>query len=405
MEKDALYGGLLESHKSGPLHGIKALDLSAYIAGPFGCSLLADLGADVIKIEPPEGDALRQYPSTLATESRAFLGINRSKLGMVLDLKQPDGLAALLRLVESADVLVHNFRPSVPARLGIDYARLSAINPRIIYCALTGYGGSGPLRDKAGYDQVLQTMTGICAFQGARRDGEPELVAGSVVDYYAAAMLAMSITAALFQRERSGVGQEIGVSLLGSSLAMQAARFVWAEGEPRNVNREMTAGGITGIYPTRDGSLYVQASAPHFWDALCELTGLPALAADARYNTLRKRAEHAAGLVPIIREALQSRTAVEWEAHFGERVPCAAARHIEDMFDHAQVMAQDFVAVMEHPAVGRYRALTAPIKFGGTPCAPAFGAPTLGEHSARVLAEHGYSADEIARLRAIGVIR
>ncbi|MEK9719516.1 MAG: CoA transferase, partial [Quisquiliibacterium sp.] len=159
------------NHQSqGPLAGITVLDLSAYIAGPYGCTLLADQGAEVIKIEPPDGDNLRRYPSTLEAESRAFLGVNRSKRAMVLDLKQQQDHQRLLALVRTADVLVHNFRPGVPERLGIDYARLSALNPRLIYCALTGYGQEGPLRDKAGYDQVLQAMTGMCTMQG-RADG------------------------------------------------------------------------------------------------------------------------------------------------------------------------------------------------------------------------------------------
>jgi len=174
---------------SGPLAGVRVLDLSAYIAGPYGgCTLLADQGEDVIKIEPPGGDNLRQYPSTLVTESRAFLGVNRSKRGIVLDLKNPSDHAALLRLVREADVLVHNFRPSVPARLGIDHDRLALINPRLIYCAVTGYGDHGPMKDKAGYDQVLQTMTGMSTLQG-KRGGPPEVIFGSVVDYYAAALL------------------------------------------------------------------------------------------------------------------------------------------------------------------------------------------------------------------------
>src|SRR6185369_6602729 len=149
----------------GPLRGIRVLDLSGYIAGPYGCSLLADAGAEVYKIEPPAGDTLRQYPSTLEAESRAFLGVNRSKFGLVVDLKLPEGQKVLTRLVKSADVLVHNFRPSVPPRLGLDYEALRRINPRLVYCALTGYGDTGPLKDKAGYDQVLQSVTGICALQ------------------------------------------------------------------------------------------------------------------------------------------------------------------------------------------------------------------------------------------------
>src|SRR5262249_43196057 len=152
-------------------------------------------GAEVIKVEPPAGDTLRQYPSTLEEESRAFLGCNRSKLGISLDLKQPEGLRALLKLVETADVFVHNFRPSVPPRLGIAYEELKKLNPRLIYCAVTGYGESGPLKDKAGYDQVLQSMTGISVLQGDA--GNPEIVYGSPVDYYAASLLAYGVTAAL----------------------------------------------------------------------------------------------------------------------------------------------------------------------------------------------------------------
>ena len=171
----------------GPLSGVRVLDLSAYIAGPYGCTLLADQGAEVIKIEPPDGDNLRQYPSTLQSENRAFLGVNRSKQGVVLDLKSEAGIEVLLRLVREADVLVHNFRPGVPERLGVDYERLHAINSRLIYCAVTGYGESGPLKDKAGYDQVLQTMSGMCVLQG-KPGGAPELIYGSLVDYYAAAL-------------------------------------------------------------------------------------------------------------------------------------------------------------------------------------------------------------------------
>jgi len=152
--------------RGGPLAGVRVLDLSAYIAGPYGCTLLADQGAEVIKIEPPVGDNLRKYPSTLPTESRAFLGVNRSKRGLMLDLKDPQDKQRLLALVQSADVLVHNFRPSVPERLGIAYEQLKPLNPRLIYCAVTGFGEQGPLKDKAGYDQVLQTMTGMCTLQG-----------------------------------------------------------------------------------------------------------------------------------------------------------------------------------------------------------------------------------------------
>jgi crotonobetainyl-CoA:carnitine CoA-transferase CaiB-like acyl-CoA transferase len=363
---------------------VRVLDLSAYIAGPYGCTLLADQGAEVLKIEPPSGDNLRQYPSTLERESRAFLGINRSKRGIVLDLKNARDHAALLKLVREADVLVHNFRPSVPPRLGIDYEKLGVINPRLVYCAVTGYGETGPMKDKAGYDQVLQTMTGMCTLQG-KRGGAPEIIYGSVVDYYAAALVAAGVSSALYERERSGLGQYVGVSLLRSALAMQSARMVWAEGEDLDVGRDMRSGGVTGLHPTREGYLYVSANTPHFWQALCAKTGLHALAADPRYDTVRKRAKAAAEIVPKLHEALLAHTALEWEAIFGDEVPCAAARRIEDMFEHPQVLAEGLVTTLPHPVVGSYRGVAHPIHFGRTPGPEPFAAPVLGQDNDDVL--------------------
>jgi crotonobetainyl-CoA:carnitine CoA-transferase CaiB-like acyl-CoA transferase len=366
--------------RGGPLGGLRVLDLSAYIAGPYGCTLLADQGADVIKIEPPAGDNLRKYPSTLEAESRAFLGVNRSKLGLVLDLKRPEGLAALKDLLRGADVLVHNFRPSVPPRLGIDYEQLRTEFPRLIYCAVSGYGESGPRRDKAGYDQVLQAMTGMCALQG-KRGQPPEILYGSVVDYYAAALVAAGVASALYERERSGLGQHVGVSLLRSALAMQSARMVWARDEPREIGRDMRSGGITGIHPTREGYLYVSANTPHFWRALCAKTGLDALAHNERYDTVRKRATHCQEILPLLREALMRHTALQWEALFGEEVPCAAVRTIEDMFEEPQVLAQEMVASFAHPQVGSYRGFREPVQFSRTPGPEPFAAPLLGQHN------------------------
>jgi crotonobetainyl-CoA:carnitine CoA-transferase CaiB-like acyl-CoA transferase len=388
----------------GPLSGIRVLDLSAYIAGPYGCALLADQGADVIKIEPPGGDNLRNYPSTLESDSRAFLGVNRSKYGLALDLKQPAGLAALFELVRTADVLVHNFRPDVPPRLGISYDELQAVNPRLIYCAVTGYGENGPLRNNAGYDQVLQTMTGMCSMQG-KRGGPPEILYGSIVDYYAAAMVASGVASALYERERSGVGQYVGVSLLRSALAMQSARLVWAEGEPREVERDMRSGGVTGIYPTQDGYLYISANTPRFWQALCDKTGLRPLLEVDRYDTVRKRAQYADEIIPELCRALQARSAREWESIFGQDVPCAAARTVEDMFDDPQVAAEDMIAVFKHPDVGTYRGFNKAIKFGRTPGPDSFAAPAFGQHSDAILAEAGLSVDEIVHLRANGAVR
>ncbi|WP_254924395.1 CaiB/BaiF CoA transferase family protein [Bordetella genomosp. 4] len=381
-------------NSSFPLSGFKVLDLSAYIAGPYGCNLLADMGAEIIKVEPPEGDNLRKYPSTLLGESRAFLGVNRGKRGVCLDLKSTFGYEVFIRLVKQADVVVHNFRPSVPARLRIDYDTLRAHNPKLIYCSLTGYGQSGPLANRAGYDQVLQARTGICSSQGTTDD--PKIVYGSVVDYYGAAMLANGVTAALLQRERTGEGQHVAVSLLGSALAMQAARLVVAENEPRSINRDMRSGGITGIHPTRAGHLYISANTPHFWRALCTLVGQPALADDERYDSVKKRAAHVDELLPILREALLNRTAEEWEVLFGDQVPCSVVRNVEDVFEDAQVLEQGFIGEHRHPALGPYKTIANPISFGAAQGRRELrSAPGLGEHTTAVLRELGYSDSQI----------
>jgi len=390
-----------------PLAGIRVLDLSAYIAGPYGCTLLGDLGAEVIKVEPPEGDNLRKYPSTLAAESRAFLGINRNKRGLCLDLKQEPGYQVLCRLVREADVLVHNFRPGVPQRLRIDYDTLSTINPRLIYCSMTGYGDRGPMARHAGYDQVLQSMTGMAASQG-KADGPPEVLYGSVVDYYGASLIAGSVSAALYQRERTGRGQAVEVSLLGSALAMQSARLVWAEDEPLRIERDMRSGGITGIHPAQQGYLYISANTPHFWRALCEHLGLPELADDPRYDSVRKRAAAADELIPLVRRALATAPAHHWAEKFGQSVPCSVVNRVEDMFDHPQVQAMGFMGEYRNPQAGGYRGLARWAGFAGGPAAeasPPAGAPGLGQHSRQILGELGYDETAIARMLSTAAVK
>jgi formyl-CoA transferase len=232
----------------------------------------------------------------------------------------------------------------------------------------------------------------------------PELLYGSIVDYYAASMVAYGVASALYQREKSGEGQYVGVSLLRSALTLQSARMIWAENEPREVGRDMRSGGVTGIHPTKQGSLYISANTPHFWKDLCELPGLTELAADPRYDSVRKRAEHAAEIVPKLRAALAKRTALEWETIFGERVPCAAARSVEDMFDHPQVAAEGIIDTYEHPVVGRFRGIKDPIRFSGSKPAKPRSAPTFGGDSHPVLEGAGFSAEEIARLEKEGVV-
>lgn len=387
------------------LSGIRVLDLTAYVAGPYGATLLGDLGADVVKIETPGGDTMRHYPSSLKGESRVYLGANRNKRGIVMDLKHPDAKAVFHRMVAACDVVLHNFRPGAAARLGVDWETLSAVNPRLVWCSLTGYGTTGPMADAPGFDQVLQCMSGIAHAQGAPT-GAPQVVWGSVIDYYGASLLAMSVAAALFDRERTGRGQRIDASLLRAALTMQAGRMVWARDEGREVERDLRAGRLAGIHPTKEGWLYLQAQTPKFWTALCELTGLHELATDPRYDDMRKRKEREDEIVPKLRAALATRTALEWEALFGESVPCAAVRSIEDMFDHPQVLAQGLVAEHAHPTLGTYRAMTGPVGIdGGRGAAPDRRAPMPGEHTDELLRELGLDDAAIGALRAGGAVQ
>ena len=305
-------------------------------------------------------------------------------------------------MVEVADVLVHNFRPSVPPRLGIDYDRMKVINPRLIYCALTGYGDTGPLKDRAGYDQVLQTMTGICVEQG--KPGDPQIVYGSAVDFYSASMLAFAVSAALFERSRTGEGQYVGVSLLRSALTMQATRLVWADGEGRDVDARHALGRDHGPASDEERQPVHLGQYAALLDGAVRADRPSELASDPRFDTVRKRAQHAGELVPRIRAALQARTAVEWEALFGERVPCAAARAVEDMFEHPQVASEGILASFEHPRIGRYRAMAHPIHFGAGPAPAPVAAPELGQHSREILAWLGYADEEIERLHSTGAV-
>lgn len=386
------------------LAGVRVLDFSSYLAGPYASTLLADMGADVVKVEPPEGDMIRQYPSTLEGESRYYLGVNRNKRGIVLDLKREGAHRVCRELLSTSDVVIHNFRPGVADKLGLDFASVQAVRVDIVYCSLTGYGLTGPSATKPGFDQVLQCMTGIAAAQGA--GGTPSVQWGSVIDYYSASMAAMAISAALFRRANTGQAQFVDASLLRSALAMQAGRLIWADSEPCDVERDLKAGRLAGIHPAKNSFIYLQAQTPAFWRSLCELTGLGHLANDPRYDDMRKRKNHESELVPQLREALATKTALEWEALFGDRVPCTAVRPVEDMFENPQVQSQGLIVTHTHPKVGTYRTIAGPvdIRSGDERGTPERRAPLLGEHTAEILLQAGFCDTDITSLRADGVI-
>lgn len=383
------------------LQGIVVLDLTQYLAGPYGCTLLGDVGADVIKIEPPNGDMGRHYPSSLPHENRSFVGANRNKRSIVLNLKHPEGRDAFYRLVEKADVVVHNFRPSVPKRLGIDYETLRSRRPDLIYCSFTGYGENedGPLREHPGFDTMLQCFTGLAEMQGG--EGAPQILMGSIVDYYSSSMVAIAILSGIVHRLRTGEGQHVSASLLRSALSLQAGQFLWADGEPRNIDRWWGT-GYSGIYSTKEGYIYLQATTLPFWKNLAKHLGFQQLADDPRFDTHVKRTALKDEIRPLIREGLMQRTALEWEQLMLGEVPSIAVRGIGDMFDHPQVLAEGLVTELEHPKIGKYRAMTKAVKMG-VGDRPTTRAPMLGEHTDEVLSGFGFQENEIAALRAKGV--
>lgn len=389
----------------GVLSGVHVLDLSSYLAGPYACTLLADLGADVIKVEPPQGDMMRRYPSSFSDDSRTFIGANRNKRSVCIDLKHPEGLSILLELLDRTDVLIHNFRPGVPERLGIGYEDLSQRYPRLVFAELTGFGSEGPLHSNPGFDQVMQCFTGIADLQG-RGDETPKIVWGSIVDYFSATLLALGVCGALFQRAQTGRGQRVDCSLLRSALALQAGRLVWASGEPLEIERDLRLGRVTGIHPTKEGYIYIQAQTDSFWHALCEILGLTSLADDERFNDMRKRKAEEAVLMPLIRDALMKKSAEDWSKLFGDRVPCAVVQSLEEMFLHPQVMAQQIIKTFPHADLGTYQGVCEPIRFSDPDIRlEDKGAPTLGQHTKEVLSTLNYSTDEIERLVQRSVCR
>ena len=391
----------------GPLEGLRVVDCSAIIAGPIATAFLATYGADVVKLEPLEGDALRSYPSTLPGFSRYFLGINRGKRSLAVDLKHPDGVAVARRLARDADVFVESYRPGVSTRLGLDDPTLRAQNARLIYCSVSAFGQTGPLAERPGLDPVVQSYGGLAWEQGAADGDPPELVRGSLVDYYTGSLAVSGILLALIARGRTGLGQRIETSLLDGVLAMQAGRAFWAEAaEPPEAVRDLLGDRVSRIYPTREGHLYLYVELPKFWTGLCRTLGFEAWLHDARLGTMVGRHANKTELIRAITERLAARTAAEWEARFAEAdVPCTRVRSVPEILVDPQALLNGTLATVQHPTLGPVRLLGVPVRLAATPGSPAGPPPVVGEHTDAILAEAGVPAPEIARLRQAGVVR
>ena len=391
----------------GPLAGVRVLDFTLALAGPFGGMLLADLGADVIKVESPDLDIRTAGGlAALKGENSHFLVVNRNKRGLSIDLKDERGRAAFYRLVETADVLVQNYRPGVMKRLGCDYETLSGINPRLVYCSISGFGEGSPYADLAGMDLIAQGMSGLMSVTGKSDDGEPVKAGTPVTDMGAGMYGVIGIVSALYNRERSGRGQHVEATLLDtpiSWLTWRAAEY-WATGE---VPGPQGSGlGAYRAFKCKDGRWVNIAPTNRLWRAACETLGAPELADDPRFKTQTLRNQHHKELTAAFQAHFLKRDSEEWIALFREaRLPCGPIKNVAEVLDDdPHVKAREMVVELDHPVIGKTKALGVPVKLSETPGAVTLPAPTLGQHTAEVLTEVGYSADEVEALRRAGVV-
>ena len=380
------------SETRGALDGITVVDCSSYLAGPYAAMMLADMGASVIKVEALEGDSFRELPG--------FYGWNRGKRSLAVNLKDSAGHEVLHRLVRTGDVLIQNMRPGVAERLGMDSATLRALNPRLIYCAMTAFGPDGPYRDRPGYDPVLQAMGGVQHLQGF--GGPPQFVRVAVTDYYTAALGAQAVLAALFARERTGRGQHVETSLLQGVLALQSGSVVDYPGKPTFLRETPTY----RLYQAGDAQWFFLACGNQaFWSKLCKAIGRPEMADDPRFASWLLRGDNRETLMPILEAAFKTKSRDEWLEILSEHdIPCAAVQSLAEFMRDPGVQHLKMTVQYEHPEVGRLTLMGQPIRFSETQAPDAGPPPVLGQHTRAVLRELGYQDSDIADLHRRGVI-
>jgi crotonobetainyl-CoA:carnitine CoA-transferase CaiB-like acyl-CoA transferase len=391
----------------GPLNGIRVIECSTVALGPWAAQTLGDLGADVIKIESKTGDTTR-YLGPARNEQMAsfYLGCNRNKRSIVLDLKSDSGRDALYALVKTADVVLHNFRKAPAARLGLTYAQLREANPSIICAAAYGYRAEGPMGARAAYDDIIQAGAGMAALQSVI-DGEPRFVPSVVADKTTSQAFTIAILAALVERERSGIGQDIEVPMFETLVANVMVEHLFGEtflpsvgtaGYKRILNSERRP------YRTKDGFFALLPYTDGHWQEFSAKVGRPELGDDERFLTLQSRLKHVEKYYALLGEIAATRTNAEWSTLLAvSNIPHGPVNTLEDLFEDEQLNATGFWKEVEHPTEGRLRMTDIPQRFSRTPAEIQRLQPRLGEHSAEILKEAGYSDEDIAELIKSGV--
>ena len=394
----------------GPLQGVKVLELGHVMAGPVCGMMLADMGAEVIKLEKIAGgdDSRRMVPPRVKDESAAFLILNRNKRGIAVDLKSPQGIEIVKRLIERTDILIENFRLGTMERLGLGYEDAQKLNPGLIYCSLSGFGRTGPYAARGGFDLVAQGMSGLMSITGNRHDETPIKVGPPVTDITAGILGAMGVLAAYTYRLKTGKGQLVDTSLFEAGIVQSyfhSAIFLATGQPPVPTGSAHIMSAPYQAFPTADGWITVGAANQANWLRLIEVIEAPELTGDPRFKENADRMDHLDELTEVLQPYFRRRTSADWLSQFEKAgLPAGPIYNMKEVLENEQTRARNMLTEVPHQTLGNTKTLGAPVKFSHTPAEVRRGAPVLGQHSREILAEIGFSAEEIANMERDKVV-